>query len=354
MQLSQPRLLTHFGRRSYIIMHRGAVVCVDMEPDQTKPEDRGYQPMGNSNYGSNSYGMGGNSYGMGVNGGYASAGGILGQYNWTGSTTPHSTNTKKCGTVGTDSNEDLFAATQLAKKGWRIMRGETGLVVQPTIVGGSLAQRHQLCWQVTLNGTLNSAGIAAMRITTGSLHRADVPADDPTGCSETLKFTSVVVHAQYDAVSHNNDIALITLERKIDFANKPCACPMCLVEQEPAVGDTCVVSGTGAQASGSLEASPPMKFVTQPVRNNVAPACALTATTNAASLICAGGVVGEDSCRGDSGGPLVCRNSDGSGALYLAGVVSFGVGCATNIASQYTKVKEFLPWIREKALPNTF
>jgi len=72
--------------------------------------------------------------------------------------------------------------------------------------------------------------------------------------------------------------------------------------------------------------------------------------------ICAGGQQGKDSCRGDSGGPLylakVGSNGiptlDGSEPLYLIGIVSFGSKtCGIGKPGIYTRVADFIPWIRQ-------
>lgn len=49
---------------------------------------------------------------------------------------------------------------------------------------------------------------------------------------------------------------------------------------------------------------------------------------------------------GDSGGPLLCKSVSDPDEYYLAGIVSFGNGCARPLeAGVYTRVSLFLDWM---------
>ena len=46
------------------------------------------------------------------------------------------------------------------------------------------------------------------------------------------------------------------------------------------------------------------------------------------TMICAGGVEGEDACQGDSGGPMIYKDESAESIATLLGATSWGVGCA--------------------------
>ncbi|KZC12667.1 Transmembrane protease serine 9 [Dufourea novaeangliae] len=116
-------------------------------------------------------------------------------------------------------------------------------------------------------------------------------------------------------------------------------------EEELANGH-CVVSGWGrygpsqSLSTALLEASVPLLDLEKctkaygksvPIRNG---------------HLCAGHTDGSSgSCVGDSGGPLQCRRPDG--VWQLAGVISFGSGCARpGYPDVYTRIQYYVKWIR--------
>merc|ERR1712020_737202 len=63
------------------------------------------------------------------------------------------------------------------------------------------------------------------------------------------------------------------------------------------------------------------------------------------SEICAGGQVGKDACTGDGGSPLVCQGQ--SGRWTVVGLVTWGVGCASDVPGVYARMSHFTQWINE-------
>lgn len=64
-------------------------------------------------------------------------------------------------------------------------------------------------------------------------------------CSEIFAADFILPHPSYDRDLEDNDIGLVILEKRIDFARKSCACKLCIKDKEPSVGDLCVVAGDG-------------------------------------------------------------------------------------------------------------
>jgi len=61
------------------------------------------------------------------------------------------------------------------------------------------------------------------------------------------------------------------------------------------------------------------------------------------SEVCAGGEQGKDACTGDGGSPLVCQSE--TGHWTVEGLVTWGIGCASNLPGVYAKVAYFTDWI---------
>ncbi|XP_076382110.1 chymotrypsin-like elastase family member 2A [Megalopta genalis] len=161
--------------------------------------------------------------------------------------------------------------------------------------------------------------------------------------SARLPVERVVLHERFNNYVH--DIALMKLARPAPLSKV--VRTICLPEPEEKLANGyCVASGWGrygpsqSLSTALLEASVPLLDLEKCIK-----AYGKSVPIRSGHL-CAGHTDGSSgSCVGDSGGPLQCRRPDG--VWQLAGVTSFGSGCARpGYPDVYTKVQHYVDWIR--------
>lgn len=233
------------------------------------------------------------------------------------------------------------------------------LKLWPTrIVGGENAQRGELPFQISLRyGGRHICGgsILSERIIVTAAHCSDGPVSSfsivagdldngvDEGSEQTIAVEDVRIHENYDDWEISNDIALMVLREPLQLNEyvQPIALPEA---GHLATGDS-VVSGWGSIREGG--SSPRiLQKVTVPIITDQECRNAYGDSEVHDSMICAGiPQGGKDSCQGDSGGPMTASDT---GDRYLAGIVSWGYGCARpGYPGVYTEVSAFVDWVQQ-------
>ncbi|XP_053222974.1 suppressor of tumorigenicity 14 protein isoform X1 [Podarcis raffonei] len=157
----------------------------------------------------------------------------------------------------------------------------------------------------------------------------------------------VIRHPYFNDASYDNDIAVAELSSPVEF-NKYIQ-PICLpdVTHDFPVGKSLWVTGWGATQESGNGASILQKLEIRVINQTV---CRSLMVPNDVTdrMMCVGVLTGgKDACQGDSGGPLVSLEANNT--LFLAGVVSWGEGCAQrNKPGMYTRVSALRAWINEQ------
>ncbi|TDG50074.1 hypothetical protein AWZ03_003584 [Drosophila navojoa] len=168
---------------------------------------------------------------------------------------------------------------------------------------------------------------------------------------EEYGIEDIRVHPNYVDNNINNDIALIKLDRPVQFKShiKPICLPIDSQSQDIAYDQSFFISGWG-RTQDNRPSSVLLKAVIRREDLSVCRNYYPGAPVNE-NHICAVGDGILHTCRGDSGGPLFFRNSFKNTVRYVQyGIVSYGgsrCGKRENQPGVFASVLNMLPWITQ-------
>jgi len=229
------------------------------------------------------------------------------------------------------------------------------------IVGGENAVRGEFPFQISLRvggSHICGGAILSQSVIVTAAHCSDYDASRYSivagdlnrnveeGTEQTRTVSRVIAHENYDDWFISNDIALMILSSPLNLNENVAAVPL-PADLHLASGD-CVISGWGTTSEGGSQLPAILQKVSVPIITDAECREAYGDEDVFDSMICAGiPQGGKDSCQGDSGGPMTASDT---GSRYLAGIVSWGYGCARpGYPGVYTEVSHFIEWINTNA-----
>jgi len=252
------------------------------------------------------------------------------------------------------SNEEIMCGT--SQRHARIVNGkETSAGSYPWTVGIQFGEKLYCGGAIVSNLFVVTAAHCVKGINTRHIKLVigdhDRRKQEPF--QEIRTIHKVFIRPDFVKRTFNNDIALIKINREIEFNDY--IRPVCL----PAIdrsynGQNTTVVGWGKLSEGGKPADILME-VTVPVIKQMKCRKQTRYRTSeiTENMMCAGydeGVL--DACQGDSGGPMIWR-SDSDEPYTQIGIVSWGQGCARKgYPGVYTRLGRYIDWIIETVSSN--
>lgn len=251
--------------------------------------------------------------------------------------------------VGTDESEIVGGTNaNIANHPWQVsFQSSSGA----HFCGGSIIGDS---WILTAQHCVDGAGAAftspaSVRVAAGASNLSSMSAS-----GQIRNVDEIVPYPGYVDTSAGKDVALLHLATPLTLGANVQAIALTTPADEASgltnAGVTANVSGWGTLSSGGSSPDT-LQAVNVPIVSN-ATADAAYPEAITADQLAAGDMVngGEDSCQGDSGGPLTVAKG---GGRILAGVVSWGYGCASaQYPGMYARVASFQSWINTVTASN--
>lgn len=238
------------------------------------------------------------------------------------------------------SNQAIEAAP------WQValIDARSGSDFEGQFCGGSIINAF---WILTAAHCLENASVSNLRVGVGSSLIGN-------GLSD-LTVDRIVSHPGYNPFSFGNDIALVKLSAPLTFSSS--VSPIAIAEKKPKARSQARITGWGSTWINNGAGSAFNYYGTPVWPDYLQGATVQVLADNSCrrsfsnydrrSMLCAGtSGFWIDTCQGDSGGPLVVSVR---GANTLAGVTSFGSGCAWNTPGVYANVANYTQWIKTTA-----
>ncbi len=228
-------------------------------------------------------------------------------------------------------------ATTIGANPWQVsLQSSSGF----HFCGGSIINAN---WILTAQHCVNDGGVISKPA------RIEAGTTTLSGSGQVRSVAEVVVYPGYVDASKGKDIALLRLSTPLDLSGASAKAIPLLTAADATAGltNTGVVSrvtGWGTLSSGGSSPDTLQTVDVNIVSNSSAQTSYPNETITADQLAAA--APGKDSCQGDSGGPLTVLKN---GTRVLAGVVSWGYGCAdSRYPGMYARVSTYESWIASK------